>query len=103
MFPGYSHHISTQRDSHAPELERLAQLDSARPIEAPALVAHVNGDAVAAYSLVDGRSVADPFHHTEGIVTILRLHADGIRAYERRPVLIDRIIVQLRRRGVAPA
>jgi hypothetical protein len=103
MFPGYSHDISIERDRDAADLRRLAELDSSSPIATPALVSHVDGEAVAALSLEDGRAVANPFRHTATILTILRLQASGMRAAEREPSLSKRITVQLRRRGVAPA
>jgi hypothetical protein len=102
MFPGYSHAIYTEHDAAAEDLLRLAELDEDRPLEAPALIAHVDGEAVAALSLVDGRAVANPFKPTATTVTILRLQAGGIRAADERPSLRDRITYQLRRRGVAP-
>jgi hypothetical protein len=103
MFPGYSHDIQTENDETAKELLHLAILDEDAPLATPALVAHVDGEAVAALSLVDGRSVADPFRRTAHIVTILRLHASAIHAHEKQPSLRERITIQLRRRGVAPA
>ena len=103
MFPGYSHDIRVEHDYLAPDLRRLAELDSSSAIATPALVSHVDGEAVAALSLVDGRAVADPFRHTAAILAILKLQAGGMRAAEREPSLSKRITIQLRRRGVAPA
>jgi len=62
-------------DDEAPEVRRLAQLDSARDLKEPVLLAVVNGDPVAALSLHDGRSVADPFVRTSEAVDLLRLRA----------------------------
>jgi hypothetical protein len=56
-------------------LTRLAALDSARPLVGPALVALVDGTAVAATSLADGRSVADPFAPTADVLRVLRAAA----------------------------
>ena len=63
--------LASPRD--AAVLQRLAELDSARCPEAPALIAGVAGTPVAAISLVDGHCVADPFRPTDYIAAILRL------------------------------
>jgi hypothetical protein len=57
------------------ELERLAELDSGRLPAAPALLARVDGEVRAAIG-VNGETVADPFHPTAEIVTLLRLAAE---------------------------
>jgi hypothetical protein len=62
-------------DDHA-TLERLARLDSQRPLRrGPALVAERDGRILAAVSAVDGRAIADPFAPTADLVALLRLHA----------------------------
>jgi hypothetical protein len=55
----------------APALTRLAELDSARPLAGPALVAELGGSVVAAVSLDGGRAIADPFEPTEQVVSLL--------------------------------
>ena len=60
---------STKSDS--PELRRLAELDSARPLPGPALIAEHRGHAVAAVSLDGRRSIADPFLPTADVVEML--------------------------------
>jgi hypothetical protein len=63
----------------APELERLAQLDS-RPLPAgPHLIAFRDGATAAALSLATGELIADPFQRTAEVCTLLRLHANGAR------------------------
>ncbi|HZN87746.1 MAG TPA: hypothetical protein VFB44_02105 [Thermoleophilaceae bacterium] len=57
------------------ELERLAGLDSGHVPAAPALLARVDGELRAAIG-VNGETVADPFHPTAEIVTLLRLAAE---------------------------
>jgi hypothetical protein len=57
------------------ELERLAELDSGRVPAAPALLARVDGELRAAVG-VDGETLADPFHPTAEILTLLRLAAE---------------------------
>jgi hypothetical protein len=56
-------------------LERLAQLDSARRPDYPLIVAEVGGEVRAAYSLSEGRSIADPFHRTAELVALLEVHS----------------------------
>jgi hypothetical protein len=53
-------------------LRDLSALDSARPLQRPALLALVDGTPVAAASLRDGRVVADPFSPTDDVVRMLR-------------------------------
>jgi hypothetical protein len=103
MYSGYAFDIRSEHDADSPVLRRLAALDEAPALAAPALVAYSAGEPVAAVSLVDERTVADPFRYTEPIRSVLRVRAGALRAVERRPSLTDRIVAQLRRRGVAPA
>jgi len=56
-------------------LSDLAQLDSARPLSGPALLAEVDGATVAALDLTTGRAVADPFRPTEKVLDLLRVRA----------------------------
>src|SRR3982750_4686359 len=51
-------------DDELEELARLAQLDSARPLNGESLVALVDGRLIAAISLADGRMIADPLAPT---------------------------------------
>lgn len=59
----------------APDLFRLAQLDSADPLPEPVLVAEVSGRLTAALSLSGDRIIADPFVLTAGTVELLRARA----------------------------
>ena len=54
------------------DLERLAALDSARPLEGEVLLAYAGGDVRAALSLESGRVVADPFYPSAELVELLR-------------------------------
>ena len=63
-----------------PALDRLAGLDSQAPLQGDALIAKLDGVAVAALSLRDGRLVADPFKRTAVIGDHLRLRASSITA-----------------------
>jgi hypothetical protein len=53
-------------------LERLAALDSARPLTGEVMLAHAGGDVRAALSLETGRVVADPFYPSAELVELLR-------------------------------
>ncbi len=64
---------STEADD--PSVRRLAALDDRRPPHGPVLLAYVGGELRAAVGLLDGQAVADPFHHTEDIIDLLRLQA----------------------------
>jgi hypothetical protein len=77
------------------DLRRLAELDSARPLSGPVIVAQTDGRIDAALSLEDGRAIADPFRPTAGLIEVLRargarLHHEGApdRARLRRLGLI---------------
>jgi hypothetical protein len=65
--------LASEHDERA--LDRLAQLDSARPPVGPTLVAELDGELVAAVPLREGRPVADPFRPTAEIVSLLQLRA----------------------------
>jgi hypothetical protein len=64
---------------HDAALRELAQLDSARTVHRPALMAVVDGRLVAALALQDDRVVADPFAPTDDAVQLLRLRAAELR------------------------
>jgi hypothetical protein len=65
------------------DLERLAVLDSARPLTGATLVAESDGVLRAALSLDDGRTIADPFIATQAHVALLRTHAATLRVRRR--------------------
>jgi hypothetical protein len=65
-------------------LRELSQLDSARTVSRPALMAVVDDRLLAAISLRDGRVVADPFAETEAAVALLRVRASGLQTTPRR-------------------
>lgn len=64
-------------------LRELSQLDSARTVSRPALMAVVDGKLIAAISLRDGRVVADPFAETEAPVALLRVRASALQTAPR--------------------
>jgi hypothetical protein len=59
----------------SPDLERLAALDSARPLDGDVLLAYAGGEVRAALSLDSGRVVADPFWPSAELVDLLRAAA----------------------------
>jgi hypothetical protein len=68
----------------APALARLAALDAARPLHGQILLAESGGVALAALSLDDDRTAADPFRPTAGHVALLRTRADLLRGERSR-------------------
>jgi hypothetical protein len=62
----------------APVLRRLAALDDTRPLQGQVLLALIDGEAVAATSLADGRVVANPFLPTADTVRLLALRASQL-------------------------
>jgi hypothetical protein len=63
-----------------PVLARLAALDSAPMVSVNALIAELDGVAVAALDLDDGRVVADPFTPSIDLVDLLKLRARRLAA-----------------------
>ena len=77
-------------DDDALAVRRLAALDDAPPLRGEVLLALVDGEAVAATSLSDGRTVANPFRPTADTVRLLSLRAaqmSGRPARRRLPRL----------------
>jgi hypothetical protein len=73
---------ATSADAAA--LERLAALDSARPLTGEVMLASAGGDVRAALSLQTGRAVADPFYPSAELVALLRTAAGKGRARRGR-------------------
>ena len=70
------------------DLERLAALDSASPLEGEVLLAYAGGDVRAARSVDSGRVVADPFYPSAELVELLRAATGDRRrrlAFRRPP------------------
>ncbi len=72
--------IRAARDDDEPGLVRVAQLDSRSLPAGRLLVAEVDGELVAAVSLDDGASVANPYRPTAAIVRLLELRAQQPRS-----------------------
>jgi hypothetical protein len=97
MFPADAFTIRyADDDRDAATLRRLAELDSRPPLAGRVLLAEDDGVAIAAYSVTEGRTVADPFRHTERALIMLRMRASALAAYERTPSLRDRLSAAVR-------
>jgi hypothetical protein len=71
------------RDDEADLVRRLAELDDAPTPDGDVLLAILDGEAVAALSLGDGRVVANPFVPTADAVVMLRLQASHLASRSR--------------------
>ena len=80
---------ATAADAQA--LSRLAELDSAQPLEGDVLLAEEKGIPVAAASLADGRMIADPFRLTGPARAALRARAHALGAAAASPSLLARL------------
>ena len=72
MAPEITIRQATSADAFA--LRRLAALDDARALRGEVLLAEQAGDIRAAMSIDDGRTIANPFAPTAGLVETLRAH-----------------------------
>ena len=63
----------------AAAVAHLTDLDETPRLQAPVLVAYVDGRPLAALSQADGRVAADPFARTQDAVALLRLRAAQAR------------------------
>jgi hypothetical protein len=66
-------------DEDLKAVERLAHLDSRRPLEGALLGVEIDQRLVAAISLATGESVADPFSRTAELRALLELRAAQLR------------------------
>jgi hypothetical protein len=103
MYPANAYVIRLAGDADEPQLKRLAELDSAEPLEHPILIGEISGRAAAAIDLDSGRAIADPFQHTATLLSHLRVRAGALEAYAHRPDVADRIRAAMRRTRIVPA
>ena len=103
MFPANSNVIRLAGDADEAALERLAQLDSAGPLEHPILVAEIRGGVAAAIDLDERRTIANPFQPTATLRAQLRARAGAVDAAARTPNVADRIRAALARNRTAYA
>jgi hypothetical protein len=92
MYAASSYVIRLATDADGEILGRLAALDSAPPLEGSILVGELHGEVVAALSLTDDRTVADPLRPTAHLLASMRGRARGLQAVEHMPSLRDRLI-----------
>jgi hypothetical protein len=71
-------------------LARLAELDSRPALTGYVLVAEVGGELRAAVPVAGGEPVADPFHPTAALTSLLALRARQLRGAELEPVAPSR-------------
>jgi hypothetical protein len=84
--------LAIGRDQAA--LRRLAQRDGRPEPAAPVLLAEAQGRLLAARSLADGHTVADPFRHTAHLAELLALRSVHLRhdgTGPKRPGLVERL------------
>ena len=95
-------HTSSARatDDDQPALQALAELDSQRPLDGPALVGSIDGRPATAISLQDRRVIADPFLFTVQLRQVLRMRAAALHAREQTPSLPVRVRAAI---GTVPA
>ena len=86
----YRIRIATEQDSDA--LRRLADWNSARPVEGQALIGEIDGVVSAALSLADGRVIADSSPRTGHLVANLRARAVSAWPYSPTASLSDRLL-----------
>ena len=91
MYSANAYPIRRSHEADTDPLRRLAELDSQRPLEGPALIGYIGGRPAAAVSLTDGRVVADPFENTVHLTQILRMRFEAFRAYASTPSVRQRI------------
>src|SRR5215204_512103 len=103
MLTPTTYEIRLAGDADEAALERLAQLDSAEPLEHPILVGEIDGRVVAALDLDTERAIADPFVRTATLLAHLRVRAAGIDAGSRMPDVADRIRAAMRGTRIAYA
>jgi hypothetical protein len=91
MYPANAYAIRPATEEDARALERLAQLDSQRPLGSNVLIGEIDEAAAAAISLSDNRVIADPFQHTAQLTQLLRMRAASQLALAKTPSLRDRM------------
>ena len=103
MYPANNTVIRLASDADEAALERLTQLDSARALQHPILVAEIHGRVAAALDMDQRRTIADPFQRTEMLRAQLHARAAAFDASARTPSVEDRIRAALAHNRVAAA
>jgi hypothetical protein len=95
MYASNSHLIRLATDADTDSLTRLAEVTSQPPLVGRVLVAQVDGTTVAAISVDDGKTLADPECFIGYLVPCLRARAHALVAYEAEPSLPARMVAPL--------
>jgi hypothetical protein len=95
MYAANSYVLRLATDADAAVLDRLADLDGKDPLEGSILIGELHGEPVAALSLADDRSIADPFKPTAHLLATMRRRAYGMRAVQEMPTLRERLLAGL--------
>jgi hypothetical protein len=82
----------------AATLERLARLDSRRPLTGPVLVAERDGRLLAALATETGTTIANPFAPTADLVALLKTRAADTALVRGRRDILRRAGASARRR-----
>jgi hypothetical protein len=77
--------IRVAQPSDAEALRRLAEVDSQPAPQGYVLVAEAEGELRAAVVVADGAAIADPFHPTQALVSLLAVRARQLRSGEIQP------------------
>src|SRR5215210_5088145 len=99
MLPDNAYTVRPATEADAETLRPLAVLDARLPLGGRILVAEDDGVTVAALSLDEHRSIADPFEPTATALALLDARADALLGHERTPSLRERLLDRLRGRG----
>ena len=95
MYAANSYVLRLATDADAPVLNHLADLDGKAPLEGSILIGELHGEPVAALSLADDRTIADPFKPTAHLLATMRRRAYGMRAVGEMPSLRERLLAGL--------
>jgi hypothetical protein len=91
MFPANAYVIRPATIDDRSILERLAALDSQKPLSGRVLIGEIDDIPAAAISMADGRVIADPFKLTAQLVPVLMMRRRSLLAFAERPSLPARL------------
>jgi|SRR5215207_6020859 len=103
MFPSHAFVIRIAGDADQPDLDRLAALNDAPPLEHPILIGEIKGAPAAALDIDANVVYSDPFVDVRTLATHLRLEAMAIAAFEEEPDVAKRISALMQGRVLIPA
>ena len=103
MFPANAYVIRLAGDADEPDLDRLAALNGAPPLEHPIIVGEIKGVIAAALDMDANVVYSDPFVAVRTLPTHLRLRAMAIEAAAEEPDVAERIRRLMRGSVLVPA